>query len=201
MELLLPNKRWITVQSSWRNRPFSWAHLFAGLKDGTQSEKSNSPAIALVGTAHNNHIKILLADDDADDRELFEEVLKDINPTIKLQPVEDGMHLMKMLQDESEPLPDLVFLDLNMPGKNGKECLQEIKKDNRLKDLPVIIYSTSCQPKDITDTHGIGAHLYICKPSSFAELIAVVKKVLSLDFKQLKSMPPMEHFVISAGIM
>ena len=93
-------------------------------------------------------INVLLADDDIDDRYFFDKVLKSLPVRTELATVEDGEKLMSYLAENSEKLPDILFLDLNMPKKNGSECLVEIKQDERLKKLPVIIYSTHRHEKD-----------------------------------------------------
>ncbi len=149
--------------------------------------------VALAGK-----LLVVLADDDCDDRELFAEVISEISDAIEVKAVENGLHLMRILNETKEALPAIIFLDLNMPGKNGRECLLEIKNNPRFSGIPVVIYSTSVNQRDIRDTHGMGANLYVPKPNSFKELIAVITKVLSLDFGNLTSAPPMNQFVISA---
>jgi CheY-like chemotaxis protein len=161
-------------------------------------EFTNKPGITSRVSLNNfsDPIRVLLADDDDDDRELFEEIISVVNPAIQLQTAVDGLQLMNMLNRENIPLPDVIFLDLNMPGKNGKECLREIKKDKKLQDIPVIIYSTSSYPKDIAETHLSGAQLYISKPGTFSDLESVIKKVFALDFRTLDPHPPINNFVI-----
>ena len=127
--------------------------------------------------------KIMLADDDADDRDLFSEAISDQLANIDSFP--NGVQLMKILNAKTE-LPDFVFIDLNMPEKSGKECLLEIRKQERLKDLPVIIYSTSSSKRDIDDTFELGANLYMTKPNSFSELKRMVSSVLSIDWNKFK---------------
>lgn len=132
---------------------------------------------------HKNPVVIFLADDDVDDRSMFEEVITEIDQSIQLTCVEDGMMLLQLLKSENNDLPHLIFLDLNMPNKNGKECLDEIRKSERLKHIPVVIYSTSSSPKDIDDTFDKGANLYVRKPSSFNELRSITRAVLSIDWQ------------------
>ena len=128
--------------------------------------------------------KILLADDDADDRELFTEAAETHNA--KVDSVPNGMQLMKKL-DESETLPDFILVDLNMPEKGGKDCLYEIRQHERFNHLPVIIYSTSSSKKDIEDTFMMGANLYITKPNSYAELKNTIKNLLGMDWANRKT--------------
>ena len=121
--------------------------------------------------------RILLADDDADDRELFEEALSDIQPNATLTTAQDGEELMFILQNYHKP--DLLFLDLNMPRKNGKECLLEITNNPALKQIPIVIFSTSVNPLDIEETFSLGALLFMRKPNSYEELRRNVQDVLS----------------------
>ena len=138
-------------------------------------------------------LNILLADDDKDDRSFFEKALKEVSISTNLITVNDGEHLMKYLADNSEQLPNVLFLDLNMPRKNGFECIVEIRENEKLKDLSVVIFSTS-YPQDksyelgmIGNLFNLGAHVYIRKPTDLNQLKQlldhslrmVVEKVIS----------------------
>jgi CheY-like chemotaxis protein len=144
-----------------------------------------------------NPFLILLADDDTDDREMFAEVIGEIDSSIQLTCAEDGVALLKLLQSKERPLPHLIFLDLNMPNKNGKECLDEIRNSERLKHIPIIIYSTSSSPKDIDDTFEKGANLYVRKPSSFNELRSITRTVLAIDWESHKPHSLKNSFLFS----
>lgn len=141
-------------------------------------------------------IRILLADDDPDDRDLFTEAIDAQNADVDT--VWNGAQLMKVL-DSNESLPDFIFLDLNMPEKGGKECLQEIRQHSRLKEIPVIIYSTSSSKKDIDDTYELGANLYITKPNSFSELKKAVTKIITLDWSNYPPRARKSDYVFSAS--
>ena len=143
---------------------------------------------------------IVLADDDADDRQLFYEAVVLLNPTIHLELLEDGEALMAYLKNEKRQLPELVFLDLNMPRLNGFECLEEIRKDIRLSKLPVIIYSTSGQNKDIMESLQKGANLYFIKPTGLLELSQKLKNIFELDFKDYQPTVALNRFVIQDGM-
>lgn len=112
----------------------------------------------------------LLIDDDIDDQEIFALVLKSLNPSITCITASDGIEAIQKLTMEETLNPDFIFLDLNMPRMDGKECLQEIKKIDRLKGIPIIIYSTSSEQKDILETRKLGASDYLEKQSSVTEL-------------------------------
>lgn len=136
---------------------------------------------------------ILLADDDDDDRLLFTDVLKEYSNGSNLKFAHNGEHLMTLLRSES--LPDVLFLDLNMPLKNGIECLEEIRGDEKLKDLPVVIFSTSSHPGTINQMYDIGAHLYVRKPNDFNALRRAISEVLKKNWEQ-PSRPQLEDFVL-----
>lgn len=129
-------------------------------------------------------LHILLADDDKDDRFLFREALSELPVTTTLETVHDGEQLMTWLNEHQDNLPDVLFLDLNMPRKNGFECLTEIKTNDKLSALPVVMFSTS-YPRDehyesdmIHMLFNIGAQDYIRKPGNFTELKKAIYKIL-----------------------
>ncbi|MEO6490111.1 MAG: response regulator [Ferruginibacter sp.] len=140
---------------------------------------------------------IFLADDDPDDRMLFEEALKSVDQTTQVTMAHDGEHLMDILVKEVLPHPFLIFLDLNMPRKNGLECLKEIKKSERLKNIPVVVFSTSCQKDAINQMYEHGASYYICKPDSFQKLIKSIDKIFSLNWNDRPVKPQMKDFIIA----
>lgn len=145
----------------------------------------------ITGTKH-----ILLADDDIDDNILFQEILDELDLDTQLQTVNDGEQLIQML-NEKEILPDILFLDLNMPRKNGFECLSEIKRAEKLKGLPVIIFSTSYETESINLLHKNGAHYYIRKPNDFDQFKKIIYKALTLTLQKYILQPPREKFVLS----
>ncbi|MFD2550540.1 response regulator [Bizionia sediminis] len=128
-------------------------------------------------------LNIALADDDEDDRMLFSEAIEDLDMRTKLSVFNHGQELMDYLNLPNIVLPNLIFLDLNMPIKNGKQCLVEIRKNPRLKDVCVAIYSTSSSEKDIEDTFLNGANIYIKKPNNYSKLLEVIEKVLQLNWQ------------------
>jgi CheY-like chemotaxis protein len=142
-------------------------------------------------------LDVLFADDDLDDRELFKEAIESAELRLNLDFVEDGKSLFENLQ-QRKTMPDLIFLDLNMPFRTGKECLVEIRKDSRFSSIPVIIYSTSSSIKDIDDTFEKGANLYVKKPSSFKDLITIAKKVMSLDWNKYRPHSLRNQFLFSS---
>lgn len=140
-------------------------------------------------------INILLADDDEDDRFLFETVLKGISFTTKLDTVDNGEKLMKHLKNLKQ-LPDVLFLDLNMPRKNGSECLMEIKADEKLKGLPVIIYSTSLH-QDVADLLYQGGAYYYVRKTDILELKKTLLFIIDLFINKNLKRPTKNEFILS----
>jgi|SRR5688572_31861025 len=141
-------------------------------------------------------IQLLLADDDADDRMFFKEALDELPVHSSLRTVDDGDQLMKLLTNESTILPDILFLDLNMPRKSGFECLTEIKTNEKLKSLKVIIYSTSFDPGMVNSLYENGAHLYVCKPGDFNNLKKVIHEAIKTATQGNSLQTSKEYFVI-----
>lgn len=123
-------------------------------------------------------IVCFLVDDDADDQEIFESALKEIDPSIKCVIANDGTEALTRLNSDKRFTPDYIFLDLNMPGINGKQCLAEIKKDSRFEATPVIIYSTTVSERDREEINSLGAMTFFTKPSKFSELCATLSDIL-----------------------
>jgi len=121
--------------------------------------------------------KIIIAEDDEEDVDLFKEVLKDLAVDINLQVGANGVELMKMLED-ADISPELIFLDLNMPLKNGMLCLQEIKANQRWKNVKVIILSTSSHQDQIKAAYDKGADFYMVKSSNYLDFKNAVASCL-----------------------
>jgi CheY-like chemotaxis protein len=120
---------------------------------------------------------ILFVDDDPDDYELFCEALQSFNSKAKCLHALDGEDALDTL-NELIILPDYIFLDINMPKMDGRECLRQIKSDSKLKEIPVIVYSTTKQPKEIKTFKDLGAKEFIIKPAEFSELVHTLKDVI-----------------------
>ncbi len=141
---------------------------------------------------------VFLADDDEDDRLFFEDALKEVCPGTELTLAKNGVELMNILYRPPVPMPNVIFLDLNMPAKNGFECLEEIKKNEQLKNLPIVIFSTTIQEDAVNKVYNQGANYYICKPSDFTQLKRIIKKVLLIDWVNEFTQPSKEKFIFSA---
>lgn len=123
---------------------------------------------------------IYLADDDPDDRMLFQEALAEVDADIRYEAFDNGVSLMESLLDREKAFPRAVFLDLNMPLMNGEECLADIRNEPLLANIPVIIYSTYVDNMKISLLREKGANLYLVKPTSFKELVSALNK--SFDY-------------------
>lgn len=121
---------------------------------------------------------ILLIDDDADDAELFQEALEEIDGTIDCYVTADAEGALQQLQQVTAQRPDIIFLDINMPGMNGWQCLEKLKASTELKQIPVIIYSTSSAPRDRDIAAGLGAVGLLTKPSDYRELIRALSALI-----------------------
>ena len=142
------------------------------------------------------HYNLLLADDDIDDCTFFEDALEDLPISATLSTVNDGIELMDFLTTKSENLPDILFLDLNMPRKSGLECLSEIKVIDTLKDLPVIIFSTSLNMEVVDMLYLKGAHYYIRKPGEYYKLKKVILEAVTLASKNKLTQPTKDKFIL-----
>ncbi len=132
-------------------------------------------------------LNIVLADDDMDDCNFFKDALETLPQTTKLITVHNGDELMNFLLENTERLPHVLFLDINMPCKNGFECLSEIKNNEKLKDLPVVMFSTSGSQDKISILFKNGADVYIRKPSNFAQLVQVIHHALPMAAENIFS--------------
>ena len=139
---------------------------------------------------------ILMADDDADDRLLAKDALNECKITNALHFVENGEELLDYLRQEGKyaslantPRPGLILLDLNMPRKDGREALQEIKADPKLRSIPVVVLTTSKAETDISRIYELGANSFITKPVSFDALIKVMSELVHYWF-ELVELPP-----------
>jgi CheY-like chemotaxis protein len=122
--------------------------------------------------------KILLIDDDADDRRYFIEAVNEIDTGIECVTANDGVQAMELLNNVQFSVPDYIFLDLRMPKINGRQCLVQIKSDERLMHIPVIVYTTSTELEESEEMARLGAVRFISKPSEMEEIYYVLSQVL-----------------------
>lgn len=149
------------------------------------------------GVNEKEPLKIILAEDDKDDQELFMDALDEAQVSSEVTTVENGQELLDNLRDESQPDPDIIFIDVDMPVKGGKQALEEIKKDEGLRDIPAVMLSTWGHPSDIEETFNKGADLYVQKPNSFAGFVLILKKVFFLHWAKALLGPVKKMFFVS----
>lgn len=145
------------------------------------------------------HLKIYLADDDADDRHLFAEAIEEVLASCELKLFRDGRELLNYFQNEAtaENLPDMLFLDINMPLINGLEVLQIIRNDLGIHALPIAMYSTSNLEINIEEALSSGANIYITKPTCFGKLKELVYRALLIKIQAGGSDLAMGTFVLA----
>jgi CheY-like chemotaxis protein len=130
--------------------------------------------------SNNTPIKrIVLAEDDEDDQEIFGYVIKEDYPSMVIDFVNNGIALMKFLKNF---IPDLLFLDLDMPYKNGLECLIEIRNNPVLEKIPVIVFSSTTKPSNIQAAYEMGAHLFFIKPPVYTDYLSSIKAIFKLNW-------------------
>ncbi|NNT72985.1 response regulator [Flavobacterium sp. IMCC34852] len=142
------------------------------------------------------YIHIILADDDEDDRLFFTDAFEELKINTKVNTFNDGVELMNYLNQPDAVLPNVLFLDLNMPRKNGFECLDEIKKDNRFDDIAIAIFSTSSSEEHVEETFIRGANIYIKKPSDFSTLKKVLSDVVTINWQYHTSGLNKDNFLL-----
>lgn len=142
-------------------------------------------------------LHILLADDDDDDRLFFKDAINELKVKTKVTLVNDGAQLMDYLNKVEVKVPNVIFLDLNMPIKGGMQCLNEIRSNSKWNEISIAIYSTSASDEDIEETFVKGANIYIKKPNEFAELKRVLSSVISLNWQYYTSGLNKQNFMFS----
>ncbi len=129
----------------------------------------------------------LIVDDDADDIEFFCEAIDKIDATGSCHSAGNGEEALRWLRQKSESKPDYIFLDLNMPRMDGRACLGELKKDDGLRDIPVIVYTTSSHQRDRGETMALGADYFLVKATSFKKLCDDIERAVTAVRKNKSS--------------
>lgn len=138
---------------------------------------------------------VMIAEDDDDDFYIFSVALQELSFTVVLTRAENGEILIRLLDDKT---PDILFLDLMMPGKDGRQCLREIRANHKFDSLPVVMYSSLRDMKEVEFCYREGANLYVIKPAVFSDLKDILQRILTIDWKKLLYYPPLSQFVINA---
>ncbi|UYQ94606.1 response regulator [Chitinophaga horti] len=134
----------------------------------------------------NQHVKILLADDDPEDRSIMQIVFDELSLSPNIYFVEDGTGVIDYLQQTQiqSNLPDLIILDLNMPKLSGSETLRILKADERYRNIPIIIFSTSLNEIQMKECMAMGASSYVIKPNTFEECLTTGKRFYEFSQKR-----------------
>ena len=144
----------------------------------------------------NQVFKILLVDDDDDDRMIFKSVVNEVSPAIEITEALNGCEAMAVLDNWHPQVPDIIFLDLNMPKMDGYSFLKEIKNKEAFKTIPIAIYTTSMQENDIELTYNGGANIFITKPSDMQELFIILEHIFKIPANKLKSQCGRKEFLL-----
>ena len=143
--------------------------------------RATANTMAPLPKRHSRRVEVLLVEDNPGDVRLTQEALKDGRVMVNLTVAADGVEAMEVLKRRgihaSTPRPDLILLDLNLPRKNGREVLEEIKADDELKRIPVIVMTTSKAEQDIHKAYNLNANCYVAKPVDLDEFLNVVRSI------------------------
>jgi CheY-like chemotaxis protein len=140
-------------------------------------------------------LNVLLAEDDVADKDFFIDGLRKLNLQHQVSWAKNHTELFDILEKRSDL--DLVIIDLDMPDKNGKECLKQIKANEKYKSLPVIIMTVSKNIDDINEVFDSGAHYYAVKPYSQVNFIETLRQIFNIDWKTAQPLPEKKHFIIN----
>ena len=139
-----------------------------------------------------NNITIFYADDDSDDLDFFRDVAESIGKHIQLNTYSNGDKLLSAVK-EGKDKPEVIFLDLNMPGKSGFDVLRELKGGSGFEAIPVVVFSTSNDQHNIEKSRNLGANYFVTKPDSFAKLKKSIEHTISIDWQNFR--PSLKEFV------
>lgn len=135
---------------------------------------------------------VLMAEDDDDDFELFSEVIRNLSLKVLLARAQNGDVLMKILHEE---VPDILFLDILMPCKNGKDCLHEIRSNKKFDDLPIIVYTSVRDLETVEFCYRKGTNMFVYKPHTYGELVQTIERIFTMNWKQVRYYPSLSNFV------
>jgi CheY-like chemotaxis protein len=136
---------------------------------------------------------VLLAEDDEDDVLIFRLALNKLSLVLEIKHVSDGIALLNLLRQQ---VPDIIFLDIRMPGKDGLSCIVEIRKNKEYHHIPVIMYTSFKSERYIDESYSNGANFYVLKADSISQLAEKLKKIFSIDWKNYAYFPPKSEFVL-----
>lgn len=143
-----------------------------------------------------NTLNILLGEDDPDDSSLFLQAIDDSNITSCVHVADNGLKLVSRLRNAKDNIPDIIFLDINMPLKNGLECLQTIRSEDTFNKVPIIIYSTSKNNREIEFCYEKGANYYVVKPFTYKAIVSMISDFCNRDW-EIEAGSSLKNFVVS----
>jgi CheY-like chemotaxis protein len=138
--------------------------------------------------------QVLLAEDDDEDYLIFSLAIEELSFKVVLTRAENGDILLKLLDENN---PDIIFLDLLMPCKDGRQCLREIRANRKYDGIPIIVYSSLSDLQSIEFCYREGSNLYAIKPHTLSELKTILEKIFSIDWKKVMYFPPRSGFVLN----
>jgi CheY-like chemotaxis protein len=138
---------------------------------------------------------VMIAEDDDDDFYIFSVAFAELSFTVLLTRAENGEILIELLENK---VPDILFLDMMMPRKDGRQCLKEIRANHKFDALPVVMYTSMKDVREVEFCYREGANLYVIKPSAYSDLKDVLQRILTIDWKKVLYYPPLSQFVINA---
>jgi CheY-like chemotaxis protein len=141
---------------------------------------------------------LILAEDDVDDRFLFEQALREVAPDCELLTAGDGKELLTILSETDAP-PEVIILDINMPFMDGFQVIDKMKSSPALRTIPVVVFSTTAQQSTVDSMYSKGASFYACKPYSFDELKEFISIVLAIQWKSQNGQPAKGDFMLYRG--
>jgi CheY-like chemotaxis protein len=144
-------------------------------------------------------LNIFLLEDDPDDCKLFTNALQEACTDCTLRCAMKCEEFFSRL--ETEEKPDIIFLDIKLPGISGHECLRQLKADSRYRDIPVMMYSGSKSIEDVEQAHNEGAHFYLVKAYATANMVETLRRVFDIDWKQKQPIPDVDEFIINTAFV
>lgn len=139
-------------------------------------------------------LNVLVAEDDLDDFEILSDAISDLPLKIVLSRAENGDVLMRLIH---EKIPDLLFLDIILPCRNGRDCIREIRSDKKFDALPIIIYTSLKDIDTIEFCYRWGTNFFVHKPHSFTDITEIVRKIFSINWKKIRYYPTRNEYVIN----
>ena len=148
----------------------------------------------MVDRQFEEELNVVMAEDDNDDFEILADAISKVPVKILLSRAEDGVVLMKLIH---EKIPDLLFLDIILPQRDGRDCIREIRSDKKFDGLPIIVYTSLKDLETVEFCYRWGTNIYVHKPQSYSDIAEIVRKIFSINWKKLQYYPSRSEFVLN----